>query len=98
MSKESKSRDRFRQSIEAAQDRPVDYCVGCGYANAVNGSHRADCTARQPCSACNAPTVQSYPDDFTNRAVWLCDQCVDPQIVRDRLALHPQPVRLVPTR
>lgn len=44
MSKESKPRDRARQSIEAVRDRPVDYCRGCGYYLAANGAHRADCT------------------------------------------------------
>lgn len=46
MSKESKSRDRFRQSIESARDRPNDFCPGCGYHPVVNGGqHRTDCTA-----------------------------------------------------
>ncbi len=44
MSKTSKPRDRFRQSIEAVRDRPVDYCIGCGYYLSAMGFHRADCT------------------------------------------------------
>ena len=48
MSKESKSRDRFRQSIEATRDRPGDFCTGCGYYRVVNGNHRGDCTASNP--------------------------------------------------
>jgi hypothetical protein len=45
MSKESKPRDRHRQSIEAVRDRPSDFCPGCGYFNVVQGYHRPDCTA-----------------------------------------------------
>jgi hypothetical protein len=53
MSKESKSRDRFRQSIEAARDRPDDFCPGCGCHVIVTGEHRADCTTRPPaCTVC----------------------------------------------
>lgn len=44
MSKVSKPRDRFRQSIEAVRDRPEDYCPGCGYYRHSAGAHRADCT------------------------------------------------------
>lgn len=43
MSKESKSRDRWRQSIEAARDRE-GFCTGCGYYHAAHGTHRDDCT------------------------------------------------------
>lgn len=50
MSKESKSRDRFRQSIEAIRDRPNDFCPGCGYYRANNDHHRADCTAKDASS------------------------------------------------
>jgi hypothetical protein len=45
MSKESKSRDRWRQLDAATHDRPPDYCKGCGYYRLVNGHHRGDCTA-----------------------------------------------------
>lgn len=44
MSKESKPRDRHRQSIEAVRDRPSEFCPGCGYSVVTTGSHRADCT------------------------------------------------------
>lgn len=46
MSKESKPRDLFRQSIEAVRDRPDAYCPGCGYYRVAIGEHRGDCTAR----------------------------------------------------
>ena len=45
MSKESKPRDRHRQSIEAVRDRPAEFCPGCGYNVVTRGVHRADCTA-----------------------------------------------------
>lgn len=50
MSKESKSRDRFRQSIEAVRDRPDTFCPGCGYYHVTQGHHRTDCTAKEPTS------------------------------------------------
>jgi TPP-dependent indolepyruvate ferredoxin oxidoreductase alpha subunit len=44
VSKESKPRDRYRQSIEAVRDRPLMFCNGCGYYPVTNqGQHRADC-------------------------------------------------------
>lgn len=44
MSKESKPRDRHRQSVEAIRDRPPMFCSGCGYYPVANdGAHRADC-------------------------------------------------------
>jgi len=46
MSKESKPRDRWSQVYTAANDRPIDFCKGCGYYRVVNGEHRDDCTAR----------------------------------------------------
>lgn len=45
MSKESKPRDRYRQSIESVRDRPTAYCPGCGYFRSANSHHREDCTA-----------------------------------------------------
>jgi hypothetical protein len=41
-----------------------------------------------PCSACHAPVAHHYPPDpdLPLLGVWLCDQCVDPDIVRDRLS------------
>lgn len=48
MSKESKPRDRHRQSVEAVRDRD-GFCTGCGYYPATqNGEHRADCTLEHP--------------------------------------------------
>lgn len=45
MSKESKPRDRHRQSIEAIRDRPHEYCIGCGYHPVTHrAEHRPDCT------------------------------------------------------
>jgi hypothetical protein len=47
MSKESKSRDRWRQLHASEHTRHPDYCKGCGYyAVTNNGHHRADCTAK----------------------------------------------------
>lgn len=43
MSKESKTRDLWRQLDASAHDR-ADFCPGCGYYHAVNGRHRNDCT------------------------------------------------------
>lgn len=43
MSKESKSRDRWRQ---LGQTRYTDFCKGCGYYFTVNKTHRSDCTAK----------------------------------------------------
>ncbi|MCV7208824.1 hypothetical protein [Mycolicibacterium canariasense] len=48
MSKESKSRDRWRQLDASSADRPKSFCSGCGYHRVVTGKHRADCTAPQP--------------------------------------------------
>lgn len=45
MSKESKPRDRHRQSIESVRDRPITFCPGCGYYRVATGEHRTDCTA-----------------------------------------------------
>lgn len=45
MSKESKPRDLWRQLDAAANDRPNDFCKGCGYYRHANGHHRDDCTA-----------------------------------------------------
>lgn len=42
MSKESKSRDRWRQ---LGQTTYKDWCPGRGLYAHVNGAHRADCTA-----------------------------------------------------
>jgi hypothetical protein len=48
MSKESISRDRWRQ---LGQTRYTDWCPGCGlYAHCNSGQHRGDCTA-QPTKA-----------------------------------------------
>ncbi|MCV7255652.1 hypothetical protein H7J86_26155 [Mycobacterium hackensackense] len=50
MSKESISRDRFRQ---AGQANYRDWCKGCGLYLVVNGKHRADCTLTPPpCPEC----------------------------------------------
>lgn len=45
MSKESKPRDRWSQVYSAANDRPADWCKGCGYYNVIHHEHRADCTS-----------------------------------------------------
>lgn len=45
MSKASKPRDRWSQVYSAANDRPADFCKGCGYFHVTRGEHRADCTA-----------------------------------------------------
>lgn len=47
MSKESKPRDRWNQVFTAANDRPADYCTGCGYYHHAHGHHRTDCTAHR---------------------------------------------------
>lgn len=47
MSKESKPRDRWNQVFTAANDRPNDYCPGCGYYRHTNGNHRNDCTTQR---------------------------------------------------
>lgn len=64
MSKESKSRDRFRQSIEAARDRPDEFCPGCGYYRVANGRHRTDCTAppENQCQAAQVREEEGVPD------------------------------------
>lgn len=50
MSKESISRDRWRQAGQANYD---DWCKGCGLHHAATGEHRADCTTRPPaCPEC----------------------------------------------
>lgn len=46
MSKQSRPGDLKRH---LAQQPPArDFCAGCGYSFAVNGVHRADCTAKKP--------------------------------------------------
>jgi hypothetical protein len=44
MSKASKRADQWRQVFASEHDRSADWCCGCGYAYAVNGFHRDDCT------------------------------------------------------
>jgi hypothetical protein len=46
MSKESKLGDRWRQVYAAANDRPADWCRGCGYFRVVHGVHRDDCVLK----------------------------------------------------
>lgn len=45
--------------------------------------------ATPPCSACNAPVAHRYTsnDALLNVLpfVWMCDQCVDPAIVQERI-------------
>lgn len=47
---------------------------------------------RPPCSACRAPGPHHYPPDpgLPLPGVWLCDSCVDPGLVRARLAREPR--------
>jgi hypothetical protein len=47
VSKDSKSRDRWRQADQSWRDRPATYCVGCGYFRVAHGVHRDDCTAAE---------------------------------------------------
>jgi hypothetical protein len=48
MSKESKSRDRWRQLGQSRM--PTDWCKGCGFFHVAIGRHRADCTAERSAS------------------------------------------------
>jgi hypothetical protein len=48
MSKESKSRDLWRQLDATAHDRPDTWCKSCGYYPVAHGVHRADCTTTNP--------------------------------------------------
>lgn len=50
MSKESISRDRWRQ---AGQANYADWCQGCGLHFKATGEHRGDCTLTPPpCPSC----------------------------------------------
>lgn len=69
MSKESISRDRWRQLGQANYG---DWCKGCGLHRAATGEHRADCTMTPPpCPEClYYPAVNGgrHRDDCTERA------------------------------
>ena len=76
ISKESKSRDRFRQSIEAVRDRPETWCPGCG---TCSDEHRPDCTitpAALHCADCDATRPAGALTPLwgydTGRHVYLC--------------------------
>lgn len=55
MSKESKSRDRWRQLGQANYG---DWCTGCGLHHAATGQHRADCLTLPP----GCPDCLYYPN------------------------------------
>lgn len=67
MSKESISRDRWRQGGQANYG---DWCKGCGLHLVATGQHRADCTMfPPPCQVClYHPAVHGrHRDDCPHR-------------------------------